>query len=204
MKAKVSQNALQHGLCGRFRVLPEVEHQEQFDTFLNQLIEDEQPVGQAEMELVVKMAECTWRAKRAGRLQDMCFVLEEKTPEQIANGVIPVGVDPRFERYVRYQAAHDRGYQRASAELQKRKEKRRLAEIGFARQEREQAAENRRIEKHTVDMATRNMRRQREEIKLADDIAKALPPDFNLGSYPTLPQELRNVFGNLVPGQEAA
>jgi cytosine/adenosine deaminase-related metal-dependent hydrolase len=64
-KAKVSQNARKHGLCAHFHVLEGVERQEDFDAFLNQLIEDEQPVGQAEIELVVKMAEHTWLAKRA-------------------------------------------------------------------------------------------------------------------------------------------
>ncbi|HEX7359465.1 MAG TPA: hypothetical protein VF283_03135, partial [Bryobacteraceae bacterium] len=56
-KAKVAQNGIKHGLCAKFRVLKEVEKQENFDAFLNKLIEDEQPVGQAEIELVVKMAE---------------------------------------------------------------------------------------------------------------------------------------------------
>jgi hypothetical protein len=175
-KAKVSQNGVQHGLCGKFRVLAEVEHQEDFDALLNQLIADEQPVGQGEIELVVKMAEHTWLAKRALRLQDQCFTLEPKTPEDLETGEIPVGVDPRLERYVRYHAAQDRAYQRASAELQKRKEKRRLAEIGFARQEREEAAENRKIEKHATDLATKNMRKQREELRLANDLAKVLRP----------------------------
>ena len=56
-KAKVAQNGTKHGLCAKFRVLNEVEKQENFDAFLKQLMEDEQPVGQAEIELVVKMAE---------------------------------------------------------------------------------------------------------------------------------------------------
>ena len=43
-RAKVSQNRLRHGLCGRFQVLEGVEKQEQYDALLNQLMEDEQPV----------------------------------------------------------------------------------------------------------------------------------------------------------------
>jgi hypothetical protein len=41
-----------------------------------------------------------------------------------------------LEVYMRYHAAHDRAYQSASAELQKRKKARQLAEIGFASQKR--------------------------------------------------------------------
>src|SRR5579875_3694311 len=154
-KAKVSQNARKHGLCCQFSVLPEVEHQEDFDAFLNKLIADEQPVGQAEIELVVKMAEHTWLAKRAVRMQNNCFSLDPKTPEDRKTGQIPVGIEFRqLECYVRYHAAHDRAYQRASAELQKRKQARRLAEIGFDRQKREQAEETRKTEKHALQIAT--------------------------------------------------
>ncbi len=182
-KAKVSQNPVLHGLCARFRVLDEVEKQEKFDAFLQQLIEDEQPVGQAEIELVVKMAEHTWLSKRALRLQNNCFALEPKTPAQVKSGEIPVSVDVQhLERYVRYHAAHDRAYQRASAELQKRKKTRQLAEIGLALQQRAQAAESRQAEKHEVLTALANVRKQREEMKLADDLAKMIPPGFDISS----------------------
>jgi hypothetical protein len=182
-KAKVAQNGVKHTLCAEFRVLDEVEKQEDFDAFLNQLMEDEQPVGQAEIELVVKMAEHTWVAKRALRMQGNCFSPEPKTPEQVKNGDIPVGIEVQpLELYMRYHAAHDRAYQRASAELQKRKKARQLAEIGFASQKRAQAEESRKAEKHAVQMAVANLRKQREEMKLGDAIAKMLPPDFDLSS----------------------
>ncbi|HEX7362777.1 MAG TPA: hypothetical protein VF283_19985 [Bryobacteraceae bacterium] len=182
-KAKVAQNGVKHGLCSKFRVLDEVEKQENFDAFLNKLMEDEQPVGQAEIELVVKMAEHTWVAKRALRAQNHCFSLQPKTPEQAKNGDIPVEVEVQpLELYMRYHAAHDRAYQRASAELQKRKKARQLAEIGFASQKRAEAEESRKTEKHAVQIATAKLRKQREEMKLGDAIAKMLPPDFDLSS----------------------
>ncbi|MGH9654911.1 MAG: hypothetical protein ACRD6B_15760 [Bryobacteraceae bacterium] len=182
-KAKVAQNGTKHGLCAKFRVLKEVEKQENYDNFLNKLIEDEQPVGQAEIELVVKMAEHTWLAKRALRMQNSCFAPEPKTPEEAKIGAIPVSLDPReLECYVRYHAAQDRAYQRASTELQKRKKARQLAEIGFASQKRAEAEESRKAEKHAVHIATANLRKQREEMKLGDAIAKILPPDFDLSS----------------------
>jgi len=150
-------------------------------------MEDEQPVGQAEIELVVKMAEHTWLSKRALRLQNNCFSLEPKTPEQAKNGEIPVGVDLTYlQHYVRYHAAHDRAYQRASAELQKRKKARELAEIGFASQKRAEAEESRKAEKHAVHLATANLRKQREQMKLGNDIAKILPPDFDFSSLEAL------------------
>ncbi|MGH9654331.1 MAG: hypothetical protein ACRD6B_12810 [Bryobacteraceae bacterium] len=182
-KAKVAQNGVKHGLCSKFRVLEEVEKQENFDAFLNKLMEDEQPVGQAEIELVVKMAEHTWVAKRALRAQNHCFSLQPKTPEQVKNGDIPVEVELQpLELYMRYHAAHDRAYQRASTELQKRKKARQLAEIGFASQKRAEAEESRKVEKHAIQMATAKLRKQREEMKLGDALAKMLPPDFDLSS----------------------
>ncbi|MGH9655745.1 MAG: hypothetical protein ACRD6B_20055, partial [Bryobacteraceae bacterium] len=87
-----------------------------------------------------------------------------------------------LELYMRYHAAEDRAYQRASAELQKRKKARQLAEIGFASQKRAEAEESRKAEKHAVQIATAKMRKQREEMKLGDAIAKMLPPDFDLSS----------------------
>ena len=184
-KAKVSQNSVRHGLCGRFRVLPELEKQEEFDAFLNRLIEDEQPVGQAEIELVVKMAEHTWLAKRALRMQNLCFVLMPKTPEQAKSREIPVGIDRNLESYIRYHAAHDRAYQRASAELQKRKKARHLAEIGFASQKRAEAEESRKAEKHALHIEIANLRKQREQIKLANDLAEILPADTPLSGVMT-------------------
>jgi hypothetical protein len=180
-KAKVAQNSVRHGLCARFRVLGELESQQDFDTLLNRFIEEEQPQGQVETELVVKMAQHIWLSNRALRFQNICFSLEAKTPEHAKNGDIPVGVDLTYlERYVRYHAAHDRAFQRASAELQKRKKARQLAEIGFASQKRQQAAESRKAETHAIQTATAKLRKQREEIKLAKELADLSLPDSDL------------------------
>jgi hypothetical protein len=185
-KEKVAQNRTIHGLCGQFQVLQEVESQEQFDTFLNQLIADEQPVGQAEIELVVKMAEHTWLGKRALRMQGNSFIHMPKTPEQVKSGEIPVGIDSGLETFVRYHAAQDRAYQRASVELQKRKKERRLAEIGFESQRRAQAEEIRKMEKHAAGTALAKIRKQREEMKMADELTKILPPDFDISAVNSL------------------
>ncbi len=178
-KQKVSQNRLVHGLRGKFQVLAEVERQEQYDGLLNELLEDEQPVGRAEIELVHKMAQHTWLARRALRMQDNCFVPQPKTPEQINNGEIPIGIAADLEAYVRYHAAHDRAYQRASKELRDRKKQRLKAEIGFERQKREQAEEIRKAEKHRVALAIATLNKQRLEMKFAQELADALPPNFD-------------------------
>ena len=148
-KATVSQNAVRHGLAGQFRVL-DYESQEQFDNFLNQLMQDEKPVGLAEIELVQKMAEHTWLAKRALRLQDSMIHVHERTPERKAAGEVEVSVQKEgLELYLRYHTTHDRAYQRASKELRERQKERRLAEIGFAREKRAQAEEERREKRQT-------------------------------------------------------
>jgi hypothetical protein len=150
-KEKVSQNAIQHGLTGSFQVL-EGENQDWFDNLFTQLIQDEQPVGAAEVELVRTMAEHIWCSRRASRIQESCF-WTNRTPEQIANQQVEVRVNPELERFVRYQAAHDRAYQRASKELQERRKQRMKAEIGFASQKRAEAKETRDAEKHELNMA---------------------------------------------------
>ncbi|MGH9618797.1 MAG: hypothetical protein ACRD45_03665 [Bryobacteraceae bacterium] len=106
-----------------------------------------------------------------------------KSPEQAKNGDIPVGIEVKpLELYMRYHTAHDRAYQRASAEFQKRKKTRQLAEIGFASQKRAEAEESRKAEKHAVQVATANFRKQREELKLAHELARILPDNFDLSS----------------------
>ncbi|MGH9621602.1 MAG: hypothetical protein ACRD45_18090, partial [Bryobacteraceae bacterium] len=60
------------------------------------------------------------------------------TPKQIAAN----------RRNAKKSFGHDRAYQRASAELQKLKKARQLAEIGFASQKRAEAEESRKAERH--------------------------------------------------------
>jgi hypothetical protein len=76
--------------------------------------------------------------------------------------------------------------------VQKRKKERRLAEIGFESQRRAQAEQIRKAEKHAVHIATANLRKQREEMKVANDLAKILPPDFD-------PSALNSLFAAAAP-----
>lgn len=106
-KATVSQNSVRHGLVGQFRVLP-FESQAEYDRFLNQLIEDEKPVGLVEVELVKRIAEHTWLAKRALRFQERMFIVHEQTPEHKAANGYEVSVRVDIDVYMRYHTTHDR------------------------------------------------------------------------------------------------
>jgi hypothetical protein len=181
-KAAVSQNRTVHGLAGRFKVLA-CENQDEFDAFLDQLIEDEKPVGLAEVELVKKMAEHTWLAKRALRIQDVMFGIDEQTPEQKAAGDFVIHVRKDLEVYIRYHAAHDRAYQRAASELLKRRAERLKAQRGFESQKRAEAEEIRKAELHPHKVRTAHSRADHAEsraivsaIAAADKMCAAMPP----------------------------
>jgi hypothetical protein len=125
---------------------------------------------------------------------------QPRTPEHIKNNQAQFNIAPDLERWVRYQTAHDRAYQRAATALAKHKKERRLAEIGFESQKRaqaaeirKQAAETRKAEEHAVTLATKNIRKQREELKFGSEIAGILPPNFDISSLnPVLTAALNN------------
>ena len=145
-RATVASNRVQHGLCGRFRVLAS-ESQDEYNDLVQRFLEAEQPADQVERELVAKMARHTWLSERAVRFQDACFLFQPQTPEQQTNEKQSVGVMKDIHVYVRYQAAQDRAYQRAASELAKRRKDRLLAERGFESQKRARAEEKRRDER---------------------------------------------------------
>jgi hypothetical protein len=171
-RQKVSQNATKHGLCGRFKVLPG-ENQENFDNLFEQFMQDEQPVGSVETELVRRMAEYTWLRDRAARFQNACFHVAERTPEDITDGKADIHFSPELERFLRYQAHFDRSFARASAELLKRKKERRLLAAGFDSEKRAHAAEIRaekrqqqRDETHYLMTKSRELVIEAREMKL--------------------------------------
>ena len=170
-KEKVAQNATKHGLSGcNFQVLS-CENQDEYNALFERFLLAEEPVGDVERELVIKMARHTWLSERTIRCQEACFLIQPQTPEDQkdrANGVALRNVD--LEIYLRYQAAHDRAYTRASKELQTRRKQRAKDEIGFVSQKRAEAAEERRdanekrrIEKHSIHIATAKMKFEREQ-----------------------------------------
>ncbi|MBV8897634.1 MAG: hypothetical protein JO051_14070 [Acidobacteriaceae bacterium] len=136
-------NAIQHGLCGRFRVLPD-ENQAEYDNLVRRFMEAEKPVDEVERELVAKMARHTWMSERSVRFQEACFLYQPQSPEEKANERQTVAVLRDLKIYTRYQAAHDRAYQRAANDLAKRRKDRASLERGIASQKRAEAEDERR------------------------------------------------------------
>ena len=142
-KAISSRNAVKHGLCSRFIIMPG-ESQAEFDHLFEQFVEDEKPVGSVEVELVRRMAEYTWMRDRSARLIMSCYQMPEPTPEQLAAGEAMLTIENGLERFLRHQAHFDRQFARASAELLKRRKERELQENRFVLQKRAEAIEQRR------------------------------------------------------------
>ena len=181
-KAISSQNRLKHGLAGQFQVL-DYESQEEFDRFLDLLVEDEKPVGLAERELVLKMAQHIWMSKRAIRCQEACFSAQPTTAEQKKRGEQAIGIRSDLDVYLRYHAAQDRAYQRAAKELLERRKQRLKEQVGFERQKQVRAEENRKAELHAHKVKAARARAEREKtnanlasVKLGEKMAALLPP----------------------------
>src|ERR1700751_1132383 len=197
-KGAVSQNAFRHGLCGKFKVLP-FEKQEEYDEFLAQFMEDEQP---AEIDLVRKMAQHTWLANRALRFQEQMIVVSEQTPEQKRSGDFTVQVRGDLDVHIRYHTAHDRAYQRAANQLIKQRNERLKAERGFVSQKRAEAEEARKAELHPHKVRTvaahADCAQSNAAIKAsqaADTLLKGLPPEALAEIAAQPPQYLAAMLG---------
>ncbi len=137
-KEAVSQNATTHGLTGRFIFFLERDH-EIYNNMLKLLEEQLNAQSLLEQEIVEKMCQSLWRARRAVDLQDECIdTLAFHTDEELTKEA-----HKRLELYLRYQTTHDRAYQRYAAELRKFQSEKQKAEIGFVSQQRSEAGEKR-------------------------------------------------------------
>ena len=183
-KEVVSQNAVRHGLCGRFQVLAD-EDQAEYNGLLQRFNEAEQPADAVERELVAKMARHTWMSERAVRLQEAHFLYQPQTDEQKAISRQTVAVLKGLDIYLRYQAHHDRAYQRAAAELAKRRKDRALLQRGFESQKRAQAEEERREKRQNQRDEAHPYRVMTAKLRCDHQIARAMkanstlePPDI--------------------------
>src|ERR1700722_1709304 len=113
-KAISSLNNLKHGLTGSFRILGN-ESQNEFDTMLDLMNEDNHPETAVEFILIEKMAAHIWLSRRAQRLQD-CALTEDDLP--------------RLGVYLRYQTTNDRGFDKCLSTFNHMKKER----IGFESQ----------------------------------------------------------------------
>jgi hypothetical protein len=80
-KAKVSRNALKHGLLAEPALLPD-EDEAIYREFRRALLEDLQPLGALESSLAEKIVNETWRLRRYDRIEAGLFIREEATAQE--------------------------------------------------------------------------------------------------------------------------
>ncbi len=118
-KAASSMNALKHGLTSRRVVMP-YENQAEFDALLKDLMDESQPAGTLEIELVNDIAASLWRLSRARRrecdLGDIAFGGGSKQARE------------EFALMLRYTASIERELHRAIIRLNQLQELRRKRE----------------------------------------------------------------------------
>jgi hypothetical protein len=68
-KHNSSHNAMKHGLLSKELVISGKENRKEFEQLLEELIEDFQPQGRAELSLVETIAICDWRFRRTLRAE---------------------------------------------------------------------------------------------------------------------------------------
>ena len=73
-KARVSCNAIKHGLCAAPLRLIRDEAKSSFQAFYTSLRDDRQPVGLAEEDCVLKMAQAAWAVKESHRLETQTYI----------------------------------------------------------------------------------------------------------------------------------
>lgn len=122
-KAKISQNALRHGLCASIPQMSD-ENDEQVQELLAMLRDEHQPVGATEEILVYKMAEHFFYGKRASYLLSEKLDWADKGDDMTR----------QINLFLRYHTTADRGYLRSLNELRKLQKERRLQEIGSVSQ----------------------------------------------------------------------
>ena len=154
----VSQNRTTHGLTGEFDPQTDAECIEYKDLF-KKFTDDFDPCSYSEFEFIGKMVEALIRSNRAVRLQDLCVDTLADDPD-----------DPKarkdLELYLRYQASHDRAFQRYAAELRKLQAERKKAEIGFESQKRRELQDQRAQAQETRRENTETRRRDHHEVTI--------------------------------------
>ena len=143
-RARSAQNAMLHGLCSIFFVLPS-ESQEKYNAFLQGYIDSWKPVDAVEQEMVAKMAQSMWMSERAVRFQNGCFVHDKpQTAEQELESKQDISVRLlELCKFERYQTTHDRAYTRYQTNLINYRKQREAERRGFVSQARAEAAEAR-------------------------------------------------------------
>ena len=108
-KARVSQNALRHGLTAT-RLVIRPEEQEKFDVFQSSLLTELSPVGAIETVTFHALIHAAWNLERFRRIEAECST---GTADDFTNPVTTKVLD----RLSRYQSRTERAYYRALQEL---------------------------------------------------------------------------------------
>jgi hypothetical protein len=120
-KLASSRNSLKHGLASGQLIIPG-EDPAAFESLLQDLLEDHQPVNTSEELLVREMAQSYWLMQRALALQNECFT--------------PDGIDEkRLALFLRYQTTHERVFHKALNTLIRLQKEHRKENRGFVLQQ---------------------------------------------------------------------
>ena len=126
-RAISAQNHTVHGLArhqnGNFKILTS-EDATAFEKLSESLIAEHTPQTTTESILVNTMAQSSWLAERAQRLQDLCI-----DPDTGA-----ITDEKKFSLYMRYQTTHTRAFHKCLNDLLKLRAEKRKAEFGFEAQ----------------------------------------------------------------------
>ena len=171
-RAKAAQNAIKHGLCGKFFVLPS-ESQEGYNDLLQRFINAEKPIDDVEYELVAKMARSTWMSERSVRMQNACFIQQPQTEELKAESMGYISVRDDLDKFLRYQTTHDRAYARAAAELAKRRKERAAEERRFVSQKAAEKKQAQRDELHELRKTNLQLTIELKQITILERIDRA-------------------------------
>jgi hypothetical protein len=159
-KEASKMNNFRHGLTGHAFILLDFESAEEFDELKAALTEEHNPQTPTEQILVEKMAQHHWLSQRAQFLQT--FEMKDNLFSEDAFKAV--------NTYIRYQAHHERLFQRALKDLLTLRGEKRKEQIGFesqkraeAAEQRKQAGETRKQEHHKVTMAIAETRLEREK-----------------------------------------
>ena len=171
-RAKAAQNAIKHGLCGKFFVL-QSESQDEYNALLQRFIDAEKPLDDVEYELVAKMARSTWMSERAVRMQNGCFTQQPQTDTLKAESMAYISVRDDLDKFLRYQTTHDRAYARAAAELAKRRKERAAEQRGFVSQQRAEKKQSQQDELFEIRKTSAQLTVELKQITILEKIDRA-------------------------------
>ena len=140
-KAKMGNNALRHGLTSKHAVIDE-ENPAEYQALREELLNDWNPATHEECQLVIEIAESSWRMRRARRLEVQLFETDMRNgPDPDAALAECFHANAReFDNLRRHTTAIERGYYRALTQLAKLQKERKKSTIGFVSQKRRQCS----------------------------------------------------------------